>query len=85
MRYALTIKGRVQNAGYRTAFYGKWLDDIADAQNEEGCIPDVAPAYWPFYSGNVTWPSAYPIILNMLYNQYGDVRLIDNAGMPVWN
>jgi len=52
--------------------YVKWLDDIEQAQAETGSIPDVAPAYWQFYNDNMTWPGAYIIIANMIYEQYGD-------------
>jgi alpha-L-rhamnosidase len=53
-------------------FYAKWMQDIEDAQNEAGSIPDVAPAYWRMYTDNTTWPSAYVYIIDMLYRQYGD-------------
>ena len=52
--------------------YAKWLDDIAQAQREDGSIPDVAPNYWSIYSDNMTWPGAFLIIANMLYEQYGN-------------
>ncbi len=52
--------------------YAKWLDDIEQAQREDGSIPDVAPNYWSVYSDNMTWPGAYIIIANMLYEQYGN-------------
>ena len=52
--------------------YAKWLDDIAQAQREDGSIPDVAPNYWSMYSDNMTWPGAFIIIANMLYEQYGN-------------
>ncbi|ANH83699.1 alpha-rhamnosidase [Niabella ginsenosidivorans] len=52
--------------------YAKWLDDIQDAQTQEGAIPDVAPAFWNYYSDNVTWPAAYILVADMLYQQYGD-------------
>ncbi len=52
--------------------YAKWARDIVEAQREDGCIPDVAPAYWNYYSDNVTWPSALPFSIEMMYNQYGD-------------
>jgi len=53
--------------------YAKWLDDIADAQLESGAIPDVAPAYWKYYSDNMTWPAAYILIAGYLYDQFGEV------------
>jgi len=53
--------------------YAKWLQDIEDTQRDDGSVPDVAPAYWKYYSDNVTWPAAYLFIAEMLYNQFGDI------------
>jgi alpha-L-rhamnosidase len=52
--------------------YAKWRQDMADAQRTNGIIPDVAPAYWPIYSDNVTWPSSAIIIPSALERQFGD-------------
>jgi len=54
------------------ALYAKWARDIVEAQREDGCIPDVAPAFWNYYSDNVTWPAALPFSIEMMLNQYGD-------------
>ena len=54
------------------ALYDKWARDICEAQREDGCIPDVAPAYWNYYSDNLTWPAALPFAMEMMYLQYGD-------------
>jgi len=66
--------------------YAKWLDDIEEAQTAEGAIPDVAPAYWNYYSDNMTWPGTYILIADMLYKQYGDVRPVEKhyASMKKW-
>ena len=56
--------------------YAKWLDDIEQAQKESGSVPDVAPNYWDICTDNMTWPGAYLIIANMLYEQFGDVAPI---------
>jgi alpha-L-rhamnosidase len=56
--------------------YAKWMQDINDAQLENGSIPDVAPTYWTNYSDNVTWPGTYLIISDMLYDQYSDIEPI---------
>ncbi len=53
--------------------YAKWTRDIVESQREDGCIPDVAPAYWNYFTDNVTWPSTLPFSLEMMYNQYGDI------------
>ncbi len=68
------------------AFYGKWVDDIADSQDAKGSISDVSPNYWPFYSDNVTWPSSFIIIPGHVYDQYADLRLIEKHydGMKKW-
>lgn len=56
--------------------YSKWLDDIRESQTSEGAIPDVTPAYWNYYSDNMTWPGVYILVADMLYNQYGDKQAI---------
>ncbi|WP_448698374.1 family 78 glycoside hydrolase catalytic domain [Mucilaginibacter sp. AW1-3] len=53
-------------------FYAKWLDDIEESQTPEGALPDVAPAYWHYYSDDETWPATYLVVADMLYDQYGD-------------
>ncbi len=57
-------------------FYSKWMNDIREAQREDGNIPDVAPAFWNYYSDDVTWPSAFWSINDMLYTQYGNASSI---------
>ena len=59
------------------AMYTKWARDIREAQREDGCIPDVAPAYWNYYSDNVTWPAALPMACDMLFTNFGDKRSIE--------
>ena len=54
------------------AIYSKWVRDICEAQREDGCIPDVAPAFWNYYTDNVTWPAALPFVCDMLLTRYGD-------------
>ena len=56
--------------------YAKWLDDIEQSQTTDGAIPDVAPAFWNYYSDNVTWPGTYILVANMLYKQFGDLQSI---------
>ncbi len=66
--------------------YAKWLNDIEESQTAEGAIPDVAPAYWNYYSDNMTWPGTYILIADMLYKQYGDLRPVElhYASMKKW-
>lgn len=68
------------------ALYSKWLNDIEDAQTAEGAIPDVAPAFWNYYTDNVTWPGTYLLVARMLFHQYGDAEPIRKhyASMKKW-
>lgn len=59
-----------------TALYKKWLDDIRYAQKEDGAIPDVAPAFWRYYSDNVSWPATLLFVADMLYRQTGDLAVL---------
>ncbi len=67
-------------------FYTKWLQDIRNSQKEDGAIPDVAPAFWRYYSDNMTWPGTILLITEMVYNQTGDVNAVkDNyPAMKKW-
>lgn len=56
--------------------YTKWGADIRDAQRHDGCIPDVAPNYLTYYTDNVTWPAALPMLSDMLYTHFGDIQPI---------
>lgn len=58
------------------SLYAKWLDDIQQSQTEEGAIPDVAPAFWNYYSDNITWPGTYILVAQMLYHQFNDKQSI---------
>ena len=58
------------------ALYAKWVQDMADAQNEKGSIPDVCPPFWWVYHDNVTWPSSAVIIPGALLDQYADMGLV---------
>lgn len=67
-------------------FYAKWLQDIRNSQKEDGAIPDVAPAFWRYYSDNMTWPGAMLLVTEMLYKQTGDITAVrDNyPAMKKW-
>lgn len=66
--------------------YAKWMDDIREAQREDGCIPDVAPAYWNYYSDNMTWPSVLLLSSDMIYTQFGNMKPIvkNYPAMKLW-
>jgi alpha-L-rhamnosidase len=66
--------------------YANWLDDISDAQKENGSLPDIAPTLWSRYSDDVTYPSAFILIPEMLRRQFGDTVSISKhySAMKKW-
>lgn len=66
--------------------YSKWLRDIEETMRPDSMISDVAPRYWDVYNDDVTWPSAWFTVADMLYRQYGDVQPICNhyEAMKKW-
>jgi len=66
--------------------YAKWADDMREAQREDGCIPDICPAYYNYYTADMTWSSTMPVICDMLYEQTGDRRPIERnyKAMTKW-
>ena len=59
--------------------YTKWMRDICEAQRTDGCIPDVAPAFWNYYSDDVAWAAALPFGCDMLWRQYGNPEAIERS------
>lgn len=73
----IATESKAQSYDFMNAnFYRKWLDDIRDAQNEAGSIPDVAPPFWSFHNDNVTWPGTYVIVPGWFTRHFGDRQLI---------
>lgn len=66
--------------------YAKWANDIRESQREDGCIPDVAPAYLNYYTDNITWPAALAMVCDMVYTNYGDIQPIKKnyAAIKLW-
>jgi alpha-L-rhamnosidase len=59
------------------AFMAKWGDDVLDAQSAEGVYPDIAPrGTWDF-DGAPGWADAGILVPALLYERYGDRRLLE--------
>ena len=52
------------------------MTDLEDSQRPNGSIPDVSPNYWPLYNDDLTWPGTIVFVHGMLYDQYGDKRVL---------
>jgi len=62
--------------------YDKIIDDMIEAQLENGLVPDIAPEYVPFAGGfrdSPEWGSACVILPWDMYEWYGDIGAIKKA------
>lgn len=82
------ITARAEEAVYNfdmVRFFSKWLDDIADTQDETGAIPDTVPYR---YCNQPADPVCvgYLLLPWLLYQHYGDTRLLRRhyEGMKKW-
>lgn len=60
-------------------FFGKWMQDLEDAQNPTGSYPAVAPNpdVWPITEGGPAWADAGIIIPWMIYLCYADTHILE--------
>lgn len=62
--------------------YSKQVDDMMEAQLENGLVPDIAPEYVAFWEGfrdSPEWGSAAVILPWMIYQWYGDASVMEKA------
>jgi alpha-L-rhamnosidase len=60
-------------------FFAKWMQDLEDAQHENGAYPAIAPnaIEWPISEGGPAWADAGIIIPWTMYQAYGDTRVLE--------
>jgi alpha-L-rhamnosidase len=66
-----------------SAFFDKWLEDLYDAQSPEGAFPDVAPRVAMPTDGAPGWGDAGAIVPWVLWEHYGDRRVLERAHEPM--
>jgi alpha-L-rhamnosidase len=59
------------------AFFTKWMQDVEDAQDEQGAFPDVAPRAVDLAVGAPAWADAGVIVPWTIWRTYGDTRIIE--------
>ena len=62
--------------------YNKIIDDMIEAQLQNGLVPDIAPEYVPFDGGfrdSPEWGSACVILPYDMYQWYGDIETVRKA------
>ena len=70
----------VRTASYNmdvAAFFSKWMDDVEDAQTEDGGFSDVAPRLIVQTNGAPAWGDAGIIVPWTIYQMYGDTQIIE--------
>jgi alpha-L-rhamnosidase len=68
------------------AFFGKWLDDVADAQLPSGAFTDIAPRLNVSRTGAPAWGDAGVIIPWTHWKMYGDQGILQRhfGAMTAW-
>jgi len=68
------------------AFLAKYIDDLVDGQFADGSVPHIVPALAVLGGGAYGWGDAIVILPYLLYQTYGDRRVIDRnfAAMQKW-
>lgn len=69
-----------------SAFYTKWLKDLAADQTADGKVPDVIPDVRNGRGGSAAWADAAIIVPWTMYLSYGDKRILQEqyASMKGW-
>ncbi|MDD4226596.1 MAG: family 78 glycoside hydrolase catalytic domain [Mariniphaga sp.] len=60
------------------AYYTKWLNDMRDAQEENGRIPNTAPTLVGGGGGGIAWGSAYILIPWWMNHYFDDMRILED-------
>jgi alpha-L-rhamnosidase len=57
--------------------YDKWCLDLLDAQRADGRFPNTAPGFEGMPNGGPAWEDAGVLVPALLYDVYGDTRLVE--------
>jgi len=81
----LTVEEAILNFDM-AGFYTKWIRELALAQHDDGCVPDVVPEYWKGLGQDPAWGTVYITTAWYLYVYYGDKRILENHynGIKKW-
>jgi alpha-L-rhamnosidase len=73
----LAVQMGLEHFGAEAA-YSRWLNDLQDAQRDDGKLPNIAPTGgWGYnHLDGLAWESAYVLIPWEMYRQSGDTRVL---------
>ena len=72
-----TIASSLYPRKHMPRFWTKWLDDIKDAQLDDGSVPDICPNYVQRDDPDPAWGGNYPILVWYLYQYFDDSRILE--------
>ena len=78
-----TIASSLYPRKHMPRFWTKWLDDIKDAQLENGEVPDICPNYIQKDDPDPAWGGNYPILVWYLYQYFDDDRILEEHYAPI--
>ncbi|MYC93811.1 MAG: Bacterial alpha-L-rhamnosidase [Caldilineaceae bacterium SB0661_bin_32] len=78
-----TIASSLYPRKHMPRFWTKWLDDIKDAQLENGEVPDICPNYVQRDDPDPAWGGNYPILVWYLYQYFDDSRILEEHYAPI--
>ena len=78
-----TIASSLYPRKHMPRFWTKWLDDIKDAQLEDGSVPDICPNYVQRDDPDPAWGGNYPILVWYLYQYFDDSRILEEHYAPI--
>lgn len=73
-----SLAGTLYTRQYMPLYWRKWLEDIQQAQFENGAIPDIAPNYIQWNNVDPIWGGSYPRLVWFLYLYYNDLQLLND-------
>ena len=53
-------------------FYAKWVQDMNDAQHDDGALSSTVPYAKHVPPVDPSWPTAYPQLMGLLHKFYGE-------------
>ena len=54
--------------------YAKWMDDMRESQRRGRLSARHRPAFYNYYTSDMTWSSTLPIVSDMIYGLAGNPR-----------
>ena len=78
----LATEGLLHHFDLRDAF-GKWMDDHADAQSQDGSVPQIIPTPGWGRASDPAWSASVVLIPWYMYREYGDREILERTAPTI--